>query len=33
MTDIKKEGILDGCFLTWVAITERQSKKEDQPKS
>jgi len=26
----EKEGVVDGCFLTWVAITEKYRKKEDK---
>jgi len=28
MPEDHKEGVVDGCFLTWVAITEKYSKKE-----
>lgn len=26
MSDVEENGILDGCFLTWVAITEKGKK-------
>ena len=32
MPEDGKEGVVDGCFLTWVAITEKYRKKEkDSP--